>query len=76
LPLTPEEKAAAKEQFDNGAFCPECGGLHFRSCPRVHSYRIRYKPENAEIVLEREVIYWPPGTWEDDVVFKDEIYDD
>jgi hypothetical protein len=76
VPLTPEERRSAQEIFDTGAACPECGGLHMRACPRVKSYRIKYKPENTELVLEREVEYFPPGTWEDTIVFRDDVYEE
>lgn len=51
-----------------------------RACPRVKRYRIKYNadhPVGYDLeVIEREVEYFPPGTWEKEVVFVDEVFED
>ncbi len=72
--LTPEQRLAARDLFDAGV-CPDCGGIHQRACPRVQSYVIRYKPETNQII-ERSVTFFPPGTWEENVLFRDDVYEE
>jgi hypothetical protein len=51
--------------------CQDCGGVHARACPRLSSVRTVINEKG--IVTEREVSYWPPGQWEHNVIFWDDI---
>lgn len=74
--LSPEERQYLIEKFKSGDYCPECGGYHLRACPRIQKYAMRYKPENPELVLERQVEFWPPGSWEEGIIFPEDVYDE
>jgi hypothetical protein len=62
--------------------CPDCGGLHPRKCPRIKSERVVVDPEHTDsdrhpMIIERDVTYWEPGTWEKYVlVWPEDIFDD
>jgi hypothetical protein len=73
LALTPAEKREARELFEAGNACGDCGGLHKRACPRIRrQVWLRTGPGAGERV---EVEYWPPG-WDDTgVIWPDDAYD-
>jgi hypothetical protein len=53
--------------------CQDCGGLHARACPRIQAVRAVINGDG--VVIEREVSYWAPGTWEKYVdIFPEEAY--
>lgn len=54
--------------------CQDCGGVHARACPRIRS--IKTIISDKGIVVEREVTFWPPGQWEHQVIFWDDINDE
>lgn len=62
--------------------CEDCGGVHARACPRIASLKTIMGPVpvagGPDIIttVQREVQYWPPGQWEKDVIFWDDINDD
>lgn len=67
--FTPEELKGYREQFDNGAACMHCGGLHLRACPRVKRIVFHRKDEISEVE------YWPE--WPDDhIIWPEDIYAD
>lgn len=86
--LSPAERAEAREIFSGAATDPDgnpieachyCGGLHGRvarlpadqqPCPRVK--RIERHPDGTVLAVE----YWPPGTWEIDIVFPRDAFDE
>jgi hypothetical protein len=68
---TSQEKRQLRELFASlpREVCPDCGGYHWRACPRVK--RKTFHP-NGNIV---EVEYWQD--WDDSEVFwPEEIWDD
>lgn len=78
--LTPEEKATARDLFEDGKACHFCAGLHDRvaslepqmqPCPRIKRIE-RHTDGTTVLVLE----FWPPGRWEADVLFPGDVYDD
>lgn len=71
ITYTPEEKAGYREQFEKGAACTHCGGLHLRACPRVR--RIVFKGTDGIA----EVEFWKHGRWPTDViVWPEDVYED
>lgn len=54
--------------------CHDCGGVHPRACPRIASERLVL--DKDQNVTEREVTYWAPGTWETNVIFAEDVFDD
>ena len=62
--LTRAEKVAARELFEAGEACPDCGGLHKRACPRVR--RQVWLRVGAGDGQRTEVEFWP--TWDDSFV--------
>ena len=77
--FTPEQRADARAIFEgkiaDRKACEYCGGVHLRSCPRVRHSRVVWKPDLTGM-LEQEIWFWPPGTWESDVLFADQVYGD
>lgn len=82
-PMSDDDKAQARAIFEgkhpDRRACEHCGGIHARSCPRVKSERFVYShsaPTDISRVVESEIRYWPPGTWEtDDVTFPEDVYE-
>jgi hypothetical protein len=83
--FSPEELAMARTMFTgedkDHPPCPDCGGVHARSCPRVSSDRVVWSPtavdaQNQPVAIEREVHYWPPGAWEEYVIFARDAFAD
>jgi uncharacterized Zn finger protein len=54
--------------------CQDCGGVHTRVCPRLSSVRVVVSDKG--VITEREVTYWAPGTWEKDIIWAEDVYDD
>jgi hypothetical protein len=54
--------------------CQDCGGVHARACPRISAIKILI--DDKGVVVERDVRYWAPGTWEDDVTFPEDVWED
>ena len=70
-PLTAEEKAGYREQFERKAQCIHCGGCHLRACPRVRRIVMRNKEEISEVE------FWAWGSWPTDgIVFPEDVYDE
>lgn len=76
MELTPAatESALAIFRREPGARppCDDCGGVHMRACPRIKRIHTRADP-NSGAVVDRDVEYWPPGTWEEGVIFFDDL---
>jgi hypothetical protein len=71
-PATPEEKALLRELFRDlpAAPCADCGGVHWRACPRV-----RRQAWNPNGTVRTEVEYW--DHWDDsEVLWPEEIWDE
>jgi hypothetical protein len=55
--------------------CGDCGGVHARECPRISSVRAVINEKG--VVVEREVSYWAPGTWEKyGIIWPEDVYED
>lgn len=54
--------------------CEDCGGAHKRACPRVKRYLAIANDQGLVVHQERE--FWPPGTWEQDVIFPDQLFEE
>lgn len=64
--LSKQQRAEARQAFDEHGQCPFCGGLHSRACARVKKIRNRYSETRGTQVselIEQEVEYWPHGEW-------------
>ena len=77
--LTPEEVAEVAQRFAAGEGCYYCAGLHDRvadlqpqdqPCPRIK--RIERHADGSITVVE----FWPPGTWEANILFPSSLYDE
>lgn len=81
--LTDDEVGHAIRIFEgkveDKSACWHCGGIHSivaklrldqQPCPRIK--RVERNPDGFPLITE----YWPPGTWEKDVLFLHQIYDD
>lgn len=81
--LSPEHKEQARAIFEgeieDRSACCFCGGLHtfvaklrphLQPCPRIKS--VERHMDGTVLKLE----HWPPGTWEADVIFPSDVYDD
>jgi hypothetical protein len=55
--------------------CDDCGGVHARACPRIASLHVKIGTEGDTkgVIIERHVTYWPPGQWEKDIIFWDDV---
>jgi hypothetical protein len=75
--FSPEARAAAQAIFSGADKdhqpCIDCGGVHARVCPRIH--RLTYSLDGSGVVTHREVEYWAPGTWEDGIIWSEDVYD-
>jgi len=81
--LTPDQKADAQAIFEGRiegrTACHHCAGIHYhvaklpmdrQPCPRIK--RIEHHPDGSRIAVE----YWQNGSWESDVVFPAEAYEE
>jgi hypothetical protein len=68
-PLSAEERAGYREQFEAKAQCIHCGGLHLRACPRVKRIVMR----NSEEISEVE--FWPSWPTEH-IIFPEDVYEE
>jgi hypothetical protein len=70
-PLNSESRAAMEEQFQRGAACKDCGGLHKRECPRVKRKQFL---GNGNVT---EVEYWPDGGYDaSNIIWPEDLYDE
>lgn len=80
--LSEEEKEVARSIFEGAAdgrsACHFCAGIHDpvaelpatrQPCPRLK--RIEWHPDGTVLNVE----YWPPGRWEEHVIFPRDVYD-
>jgi hypothetical protein len=69
--ISPAMREFARQFFEQPGEpgCIDCGGMHRRQCPRV-----KRKTMNADLIVI-EVEYWPPGTWESDIIFPEDVYE-
>jgi hypothetical protein len=83
--FSPQEMEMARQIFSGEDKehppCPDCGGVHARACPRVRSDRVIWSAtaqnaDGSQVVVEREVHYWEPGTWEGGVIFAPDAFAD
>jgi hypothetical protein len=56
VPLSSQDKQDAQELQDQ--YCPWCGGLHARACPRVK--RLAYDQSGKNVI---EVEFWRADEW-------------
>lgn len=81
--LTAADKASARAIFEGRtegrAACQWCAGIHaqvaglppmWQPCPRIK--RVERHTDGSVLVVE----HWPPGTWEADVIFPADVYDE
>lgn len=81
--LSEEVKAQARDIFegkvDGVTECQFCAGIHprvtgldvsWQPCPRIK--RIERHSDGTILVIEN----WPPGRWEHNVIFPDDVYDE
>lgn len=81
--LSDDERDAARSifegQVEGKSACHFCAGIHAtvagleshrQPCPRIH--RIERHTDGTVLVLE----FWPPGHWEDNVIFPHDVYDE
>lgn len=76
--ISPESRQAAKAIFagqePGRGPCPDCGGIHARACPRIAKIHVILNRDGH--VTDRAVEYWPPGTWEETVLFPEDVHDE
>jgi hypothetical protein len=70
--LTKADKAAARELFEAGEACEDCGGLHKRACPRVR--RQVWLRTGAGDGQRTEVEYWPEYD-QTGIIWPEDAYD-
>lgn len=81
--LTAEERETARAIFEGEiegrSACHFCAGIHshvaglppqLQPCPRVK--RVERHVDGTVLVVE----FWRPGTWESDVIFPEDVYED
>lgn len=81
--LSPAQVADAREIFEgknkDRSACHHCAGLHSQvaglmmdrqPCPRIR--RLSRHVDGSV----HEVVYWPPGEWEANVIFPHDVYED
>lgn len=81
--LSEEAKAQAREIFEGKVegvtACQFCAGIHARvagldaawqPCPRIK--RVERHSDGTILVIE----HWEPGSWERNVIFPDDVYDE
>lgn len=74
-PPTPEEKRVLRELFPErpSTPCEDCGGWHWRACPRVK--RQVWIGQGAGTGVRTEVEYFEK--WDDsEVIWPEEVFDD
>lgn len=78
--LSKQQRTEAQQVFDEHGQCPDCGGLHSRSCPRVRRIHLRYtetKGLQTRELVEREVEYFDHGQWpQEDVIWPEDCFED
>lgn len=76
--ISPEMREFAQRVFSgedkDHQPCQDCGGVHVRMCPRLSS--VRTVISDKGIIVEREVTYWAPGTWEAGIIWAGDVYED
>ena len=79
-PLSPSERETARTIFSGKEKdiqpCGDCGGIHARACPRIRSEKVVFDYAVGQRLLERHVEYWQPGTWEKDVIWAEDVFED
>lgn len=81
--LSDEVKAQARDIFEGKVEgvteCQFCAGIHprvtgldisWQPCPRIK--RIERHTDGSILVIE----HWEPGSWEHNVIFPDDVFDD
>lgn len=74
--MTPEQKLSLQGLFKAPeASCPDCGGYHLRSCPRVR--RQVWIGEGSAVGNRIEVEYWQDGQYDDsETIYPEDVFDD
>lgn len=71
-PATAEEKKLLRELFSQlpREICPDCGGYHWRACPRVKRRSLHGNGNPAEVEYWREwddsEVFWPEEIWDEE----------
>lgn len=80
--LTTEQKEVARAIFmgeSERSACHFCAGIHAavaglppsrQPCPRIR--KAEWHPDGTVLNVE----FWPPGDWEADVIFPDDVFED
>lgn len=79
--FTEEQLLAARSIFEGDGdreACHFCAGIHAfvarlpadrQPCPRIR--RVEWHPDGTVLNVE----YWPPGRWETNVIFPNDVYE-